>query len=100
MQIWRWGARWGRFDIFDLELCFLSAALMKRLPSSEIKTLCKNFSPPCQTASGGSEGLGIHRTYPYPAYGGLAPVPGGQGSNGTTSQISVTYSVTGVGKGF
>ena len=26
-----------------------------------------------------SEGLGIHRTYPYPAYGGLAPVPGGQG---------------------
>ena len=23
--------------------------------------------------------MGIHRTYPYPAYGGLAPVPGGQG---------------------
>ena len=21
--------------------------------------------------------MGIHRTYPYPAYGGLAPVPGG-----------------------
>ena len=27
----------------------------------------------------GSEGVGIHRTYPYLAYGGLAPVPGGQG---------------------
>ena len=27
----------------------------------------------------GLMGLGIHRTYPYPAYGGLAPVPGGQG---------------------
>ena len=29
------------------------------------------------TSSGGSEGLGIHLTYPYPAYGGLGPVPGG-----------------------
>ena len=33
----------------------------------------------CNVERGGSEGLGIHRTYPYPAYGGLAPVPGGQG---------------------
>ena len=32
-----------------------------------------------RSSSGGSEGLGIHRTYPYPAYGGLGPVPGGQG---------------------
>ena len=31
------------------------------------------------SGAGGSEGLGIHRTYPYPAYGGLTPVPGGQG---------------------
>ena len=43
--------------------------------------------------------MGIHRTYPYPAYGGLAPVPGGQGEQRDDIADPIGLSANRVGKG-
>ena len=43
--------------------------------------------------------MGIHRTYPYPAYGGLAPVPGGQGEQRDDIANPIPSTGDRVGKG-
>ena len=55
----------------------------------------------CDVERCGSEGMGIHRTHPPPAYGGLGAVTGGRGEqrDGIADPITVLRTAVGRKKG-
>ena len=73
--IWPWRRSDRTFRARDLDL----HRTLSGLSDGALGESCSEVQGARATSSGGSEGLGIYRTYPPSAYGGLGPVTGGQG---------------------